>query len=83
MTSLQSAACVSKLRSPLGSVTQGCLLRVQKCTVGRSQEVSSSVPARMVRSVPGGVAPGGGPLQIQAPHSGQSQCVLMRPLSAR
>ena len=34
----RSAGCVSKIWSPSGIAIQGCLLRVQKCTVGRSQE---------------------------------------------
>jgi hypothetical protein len=33
-----------------GNMIQGCLLRVQKCTVGRSQEVSCKVPARTLRN---------------------------------
>jgi hypothetical protein len=46
-----SSGCVSKtlLRSS-GSSIQGCLLRVQKCVAGRSQEVSSKVPARTMRN---------------------------------
>jgi hypothetical protein len=35
-----AAGCVSKISSPSGNMIQGCLLRVQKCAVGRSQEVS-------------------------------------------
>jgi hypothetical protein len=73
-----SAGCVSKLRLPSGSPTQGCLLRVQKCTVGRSQEVSSRVPPRTLRTV----EPGLGPAQTHEPHSGQTQRVVTRPLSA-
>ena len=46
---------------------QGCLLRVQKCTVGRSQEVSSKVPARTLRN---GLVDL--PLQIHEPHSGHT-----------
>ena len=53
-----SAGCVSKRAPPSGSATQGCALRVQKCAVGRSQEVSSSVPARTAAKAPGGAAPG-------------------------
>ena len=34
----------SKTSSPSGSVTQGCLLRVHMCLVGRSQDVSSPLP---------------------------------------
>ena len=72
-----SAGCVSKLRSPTGSAIQGCLLRVHKCIVGRNQDVSSSVPARTVRTeVPGFGAP-----LIQEPQSGQSQRIVTRPLS--
>jgi hypothetical protein len=66
----------------LGSVTQGWALRVQKCTLGRSQEVSSSVPARTATKVPGGAVPGFAPLQIQVPHSAQTHRVTVRPLSA-
>src|SRR5437762_13230643 len=73
----RSAGCVSKLRSPSGSATQGCLLRVQKCTVGRSQEVSSSVPACTRSAEPGVGAP-----QIHEPHCWQIQTVFTRPLSA-
>jgi hypothetical protein len=45
-----SSGCVSQmwLRSS-GNIIQGCLFRIQKCAVGRSQEVSSKVPARMAR----------------------------------
>jgi hypothetical protein len=67
--------------SPSGSATQGCALRVQKCTLGRSQEVSSRVPARTNTSVPGSAVPGFGPPQIQTPHSTQTQRVEVRPLS--
>ena len=73
----RSAGCVSKLRLPSGSAIQGCLLRVQKCAVGRSQEVSSKVPARTFAE------PGlGALLQIHEPHCGQTQRVITRPLSA-
>jgi hypothetical protein len=58
------------------------LLRVQKCTLGSSQDVSSNVPARTVRSAPGDGEPGFGPLQTEAAHSGQIHRVLVRPLSA-
>jgi len=68
--------------SPSGSVTQGCVLRVQKCAVGRSQEVSSSVPARSATKVPGGAVPGFAPLQIQVPHPAQTQRITVRLLSA-
>jgi hypothetical protein len=77
-----SAGCVSKRMSPSGSVTQGCALRVQKCAVGRSQEVSSSVPARSATKVPGGAVPGFAPLQIQVPHSAQTHRITVRLLSA-
>jgi len=73
-----SAGWVSKLRSASGNATQGCLLRVQKCTVGRSQEVSSRVPPRTLRIVD----PGVGARQTHEPHSGQTQRVVTRPLSA-
>ena len=50
----RSAGCVSKVRSPAGSLIQRCLLQVHKCTVGRNHKVSSSLPARTVRTgVPG------------------------------
>ena len=74
--------CVSKRVPPSGSATQGCALRVQKCAVGRSQEVSSSVPARTATKVPGGAVPGFAPLQIHVPHSPQTHRVTVRPLSA-
>src|SRR5205085_7080860 len=48
-----SAGCVSKLRQPSGKLTQGCLLRIKKCTVACSPDVSSSVPARTRRSMSG------------------------------
>jgi len=73
----RSAGCVAKLWSPSGSVIQGCLLRVHRCTVGRNHEVSSSVPARTVRTA----APGLGVPLIHEPHSGQSQRVRRDPLS--
>jgi hypothetical protein len=72
-----SAGCVSKLRSPSGSMIQGCLLRIHRCTVGRSHDVSSSVPARTVRTG----APGLGVPLIHEPQSGQSQRIVTRPLS--
>jgi hypothetical protein len=57
---------------------QGCLLRVQKCMVGRSQDVSSSVPARTRRKPLSELdAP-----QTQEPHSGQTHRVTTPPLSA-
>ena len=61
---------------PSGSVIQGCLLRVQKCAVGRSQSVSSSVPARTRRKPSSELdAP-----QTQEPHSGQTHPVTTPPL---
>ena len=57
---------------------QGCLLRTQKCLVGRSHEVSSKVPAR-TRCRP---SPGLPVLKSQQPHSGQTQRIFTRPLSA-
>src|SRR5215468_9726500 len=68
--------CVSKFRPSSGSRTHGCLLRVQMCTVGRSQEVSSSVPPRTFRTV----ALGLGAEQTHTPQSGQTQRVDTRPL---
>jgi hypothetical protein len=66
----------SKTSAPSASVIQGCLLRLQMCRVGRSQDVSSSVPAR-TRIRPSLAGPA-----IQEPHSGQTHRVLVRPLSA-
>src|SRR6516162_11548498 len=57
---------------------QGCLLRTQKCLVGRSHEVSSKVPAR-TRCRP---SPGLPVLKSQQPHSGQTRRTVTRPLSA-
>src|SRR3712207_8907205 len=68
--------------SPSGSVAQGWALRVQKCAVGRSQEVSSSVPTRTATKPPGGAVPGFAPLQTQVPHSAQTHRFTVRPLSA-
>jgi hypothetical protein len=65
-----------------GNSTQDCLLRVQKCAVGRSQEVSSKVPARTLRHATWFADPGFAPLQIHEPHSGQTHRVTLRPLSA-
>jgi hypothetical protein len=78
-----SSGCVSKtwLRSS-GNMTQGCLLRVPKCVVGCSQEVSSKVPARTLRNAFGLADPGFAPLQIHEPHSGHIHRVTLRPLSA-
>ena len=70
------AGCVSKFRPPSGSGTHGCLLRVQMCTVGRSQDVSSRLPPRTLRTV----VPGLGAEQTHDPHSGQTQRVDTRPL---
>jgi hypothetical protein len=56
--------------------THGCLLLPQICRVGRSQDVSSSVPPRTRYS-----SSMGKPV-IQDPHSGQTSRVLIRPLSA-
>src|SRR4051812_16158776 len=67
----------SKTSSPSAKVIQGCLLRVQICRVGRSQEVSSSVPAR-TRTTPSRAGP-----EIHDPQSGQTHRVLILPLSAR
>jgi hypothetical protein len=60
-------SCVSKISSPSGNSTQGCLFRVQTCVVGRSHDVSSSVPPRTIRWLPGGSLPNLGP-----PHLGIS-----------
>lgn len=77
-----SSGCVSKRVSPSGSVTQGWALRVQKCAVGRSQDVSSSVPARTATKPPGGAVPSLAPLQTQMPQPAQTHRVTVRPLSA-
>src|SRR5215469_8809777 len=60
-----------------GRVIQGCLLRVHRCTVGRNHDVSSSVPARTVRTG----APGLGLPLIHEPQSGHSQRIVTLPLS--
>src|ERR1051325_61122 len=73
---------VAKTSLPSGIVTQGCLLRVQKCAVVLSHEVSSSVPARTRRIISAPDAPGCGLLVSQQPHSGQTHLVTTRPLSA-
>ena len=57
--------------------THDCLLRVQMCRVGRSHELSSSVPAR-TRITPSRAGPA-----IHEPHSGQTHRMLVLPLSAR
>jgi hypothetical protein len=45
-----SSGYVSKTRlCSSGDAIHGCLLRVQRCTVGRNQEVSSKVPARVAK----------------------------------
>src|SRR5262252_3986958 len=75
----KSSGCVSNFRSPSGSVTHGCLLRVQKWTVALSHEVSSNVPARTKRSTP----PILGVPVSHVPQSEQTQRVVMRLLSAR
>src|SRR4051812_26241574 len=77
-----SVGCVSKRVSLSGNATQGWALRVQKCAVGRTQEVSSSVPVRTATKVPGGAVPGLAPLQSHVPHSAQTHRVTVRPLSA-
>jgi len=65
-------------RSLTGSVIQVCLLRVQKCIVGRGHEVSSNVPAR-TRYKPSLGLP---VLKSQQPHTEQTQRIFTRPLSA-
>src|SRR5258707_7257071 len=56
----------SKTSSPSANETHDCLLRVQMCRVGRSHDVSSSVPARIhaTRSLRG--------LATQDTHAGQT-----------
>ena len=76
-----SAGCVSNLCPSAGSTTQGCALRVQKCAVGRSQEVSSRVPACTRRNAIGEGCPGFDPLQMIVAHSGQIHRIAVRPLS--
>ena len=73
-----SVGCVSKLCALSDSMTHGRLVRVQKCTIGCSHDVSSRVPARTLRTV----EPGLGPLEIHDEHSGQTQRVVTLPLSA-
>jgi hypothetical protein len=63
-------------------MTHRCALRVQKWTVGRNHAVSSSVPARSLKTVPGGAVPGFASLQTQVPHAAQIHRVTVRPLSA-
>src|SRR3954452_14423933 len=70
-----SAGCVSKLSLFSDSMIQGCFLRVQKCTVGGSHEVSSKVPALTLRT-----AERMGPAQIHEPHLEQIHNVSTRPL---
>jgi hypothetical protein len=73
-----SSGYVSKTRlCSSGDAIHGCLLRVQRCTVGRNQEVSSKVPARALRN---GLADA--PRQIHEPHSGHTHRDTLRPLSA-
>jgi hypothetical protein len=55
-------------------MTQGCLLRVQKWTVGRSHEVSSKVPAFTLRT-----DESFGPEQTRKPHFGQVREVCAYP----
>ena len=76
-----SAGWVSNLCPSAASTTHGCALRVQKCAVGRSQEVSSRVPAPTRRNSVGDGDPGFDPLQMMVAHSGQSHLVAVRPLS--
>jgi len=57
-------------------MNQGCFLRVHTWSVGRTHEVSSSVPP-LTRTTPSLGIP-----QIQEPHSGQTSLVFTRPLSA-
>jgi len=71
-----AGGCPSTISSPSAKVTQGCLLRVQICRVGRSHDVSSSVPA-LTR-----IIPSLGGLVTHDPHSGQTHRVLVRPMSA-
>jgi hypothetical protein len=75
---IMSAGCVSNFRSPSGSAIQDWALRVHKCAVGRSHEVSSKVPPRTLRIA----EPGLGVPLTHEPHSGHTQRVVTRPLSA-
>jgi hypothetical protein len=78
-----SSGCVSKTWLRLSDSTiQGCLLRVQKCADGHSQEVSSKVPARTARNAFEFGDPGFAPLHIHEPQSGHTHRVSLRPLSA-
>jgi hypothetical protein len=73
----KSSGCVSKQRSPSGSVIHGCLLPVQICAVGFSHEVSSNVPARTERNIP----PNLGLPVSHEPQSRHIHRVDTRPLS--
>jgi hypothetical protein len=70
--SIANQADCPSTSSPSGITTHGCLLLPQICRVGRSQEVSSSVPPRTRYS------PSLGKLVIQDPHSGQTSRVLIK-----
>ena len=65
--------------TPAGSSTQSCRLSQKMCRCGRTEEVSSSVPALTITS------PGSSPisLRIGEPQSGQNRRRTSRPLSAR
>src|SRR5262249_4739657 len=76
---IRSSGWVSKFRPPSGNAIHGCLLRVQKCTVGCNQEVSSRVPARTLRTAETWLS--GLPVQIHEPHAGHNQRICARPLS--
>src|SRR5580698_7593601 len=73
--SSHSVGCPSNSSSPSRNVTQGCLLRVHICRVGRSHDVSSRLPARTRTTPPRGW------LYTQHPQSGHMNRVLSRPLS--
>jgi hypothetical protein len=72
-----AGGAVSNISSPSANATHGCLLRVQMCRVGRSHDVSSSVPA-LTRMTPSRAGPA-----IHDPQSGQTHRMLVLPLSAR
>ena len=75
------SGCVSNRRTSAGNTTHGCALRVQKCTVCRSRDVSSSVPARIERKPVGERSPNFTPPYTRVPHEGQNHPVIRRPRS--
>jgi hypothetical protein len=66
----QAGGSLSNTSSPSAKMTHGCFLLAQMCLVGRSQDVSSRVPA-LTRISPSSAGPA-----IQEPHSGQTHRVI-------